>query len=215
MTLVISPHLDDGVLSLGGLIDQSIIVTVFAGIPPPWYWPSPFDNASGFTSSDAAVCARRDEDRAACAELRSEAWHLDFYDGQYGIVRDAEEIALVLGALIDQRPGVDVAVPLGLAHPDHRLVAKVCRLQVMPERARDWLVYADLPSAKLWPGHVPGALRGWERAGWVLEPADDLPPADMRRKTRAVERYVSQRRFPELAIDNLTEERRWWATYNG
>lgn len=215
MTLVISPHLDDAVLSLGGLLDQSTIVTVFAGIPPPWYWPSPFDNASGFTRSDDAVSARRDEDDAACAELRSKALHLHFLDGQYGMPRDELQIVSLLGHIIDTRPGVDVAVPLGLAHPDHRLVAKLCRLLVMPGRARDWLVYADLPSAKLWPGHIPGALRGWERAGWSLEPADDLPPADMRRKTRAVERYVSQRRFAELAIDNLTEERRWWATFNG
>jgi LmbE family N-acetylglucosaminyl deacetylase len=80
----LSPHLDDAVLSCGGMIHQQaragervVVVTVCAGDPPP-------GPLSGFTlehhsrwetPADAAA-ARRAEDRAALDRLRAEAVHL-------------------------------------------------------------------------------------------------------------------------------------------
>lgn len=205
--LVISPHLDDAILSVGGTFRGGIIATVLAGLPPEWTWPSPFDNASGFSSSRAAVEARQAEDRAACVEVDAAPLHLRYLDGQYGLPQEEEWIADALAELFWMHR--QIAVPVGLAHPDHRLVARACRTALAAVGRTKFVVYADLPSAHLWPGHVPGAVRGWERAGYTMEPVTWA--VSLAAKARAVEQYASQRRFPELAFENLTEERGWIA----
>lgn len=214
--LAISPHLDDAVLSLGGRIANSTIATVFAGIPPVWPWPAPFDSASGFEHSHEAVVARRLEDHAAARRLACTVEHLEFLDGQYHMPADRRDDLDGLGAALDRlfhenRKGT-IAVPLGLAHPDHRFVAEVAR-GALVRWPRAFIVYADLPSARLWPGHLPGAIAGWQRAGFQLEAISW--PVHLGRKREAVDCYTSQRRFPELAHDNLTEERGWRAKWVG
>lgn len=215
--LVVSPHLDDAVLSFGGAIaaeDTDVIVaTVLAGVPPEWWWPSPFDSACGFRSSHIAVTARRDEDEIALAELFAAFVHLEFLDGQYQMPVDFSAMVRALFDLIEQADYV--VVPLGVVHPDHRLVAKACRKALLIasfQRRVEIMVYADLPNSKLHPGHVAGALRGWRRAGFDLEPFDFR--VDLEAKRLACERYKSQLRFPELAFENLTEEHGWLATLN-
>lgn len=212
--VVVSPHLDDAVLSVGASIADAArrhhvrIATLLAGVPPAWTWPTPFDNASGFDDSCTAVLERRREDREACEVLGVSAWHCNFLDGQYGISRNEIRMRVALYSML--RRDVDAcALPLGLAHPDHRLVARLARRAVpagLPVR-----VYADLPAAHLWPGHIDGALRGWKRTGWRLEPIEVFP-GDLARKREAYECYRSQLRFPELAWENLQEERAWLAS---
>lgn len=212
--VVLSPHLDDAVLSFGGALAARdphcsvAIATVLAGSPPAWSWPTPFDNASGFSDSQAAIEARRLEDVDACDNVHARPIHLGFLDGQYGIANDEDFLVEVLADLF--RASDHVAVPLGLAHPDHRLAAKCCQraLSIVPPRM--FAVYAEMPAARLWPGHIPGALKGWERAGWLLEPYEW--PLNLERKRQAWEQYSSQHRFPELAWENLTEERGWLGT---
>lgn len=218
--VVLSPHLDDAVLSFGGAIAARdphcsvAIATVLAGSPPAWSWPTPFDNASGFDDSRVAVDARRAEDRDACEVLGAYAWHMGFLDGQYGTKPDEMRLRAALYAVLRQghMSSEGCAIPLGLAHPDHRLVSRLARRAAtrLP-RHRPVIVYADLPAAQLWPGHVPGALRGWARTGWHLEPFE--VKSDVARKREAFECYRSQLRFPELAWENLREERAWLATY--
>jgi LmbE family N-acetylglucosaminyl deacetylase len=83
--LVLSPHLDDAALSLGGAIHQLVrageevvVLTVFTGdepLPPA----SPFAAAMlrGWRfPAGQAMAGRRDEDRAACASLGSGLVHL-------------------------------------------------------------------------------------------------------------------------------------------
>lgn len=205
--VAISPHLDDAVLSIGGVLDQARVVTVFAGVPPEWSWPSPFDSASGFERSHIAVHCRRLEDLAALASLDCQPVHLEHLDGQYGIERDESK----LRADVAEWMSFDgIAVPLGLVHPDHRYVARVCQDAAQFLSLDGFLVFADLPGAVLEPSHVEGAVRGWERAGFRLEPCAPWTP-DILNKSRSVELYRSQRRFPELAFHNLTEEHGWIA----
>ena len=206
--LIVSPHLDDAVLSMGGTIGAgSTVLTVLAGFPPAWHWPTPFDNASGFDDSVKAVEAHRLEDQDACAELGARAEHRGFLDGQYGRPPEFTHLSDNLGDAI--RRHRRLAVPLGLAHPDHRLVASACRTALHEVGPRRWIVYADLPAAHLWPEQEEAALGQWELDGYDLEPL--CWSIDLDRKRAAVDRYVSQRRFPELAFDNLTEEHGWMA----
>jgi LmbE family N-acetylglucosaminyl deacetylase len=91
--IYLSPHLDDAVLSAGGLIyDQTRfgipveIWTIMAGYPAEVEF-SQFAQLQhfvwGFPSAQAAVSARREEDRRAAAIVGARAVHLDFLDCIY------------------------------------------------------------------------------------------------------------------------------------
>jgi LmbE family N-acetylglucosaminyl deacetylase len=91
--IYISPHLDDAVLSAGGLIYDQVrsgipveIWTILAGYPPEGEI-SQFAQLQhfmwGFPSAEAAVSARRQEDRNAAAILGAQTVHFDFLDCIY------------------------------------------------------------------------------------------------------------------------------------
>ena len=69
--LVLSPHLDDAVLSCGRLVAHyrgSVVATLFAGSPLPALVKD-WDHNCGFADSDTAVASRRSEDRLALGSL--------------------------------------------------------------------------------------------------------------------------------------------------
>ncbi|MGE5464741.1 MAG: PIG-L deacetylase family protein [Syntrophothermus sp.] len=91
--IYLSPHLDDAVLSAGGLIyDQAQtglsveIWTVMSGFPPEGEF-SQFAQLQhymwGFPTAEEAVRARREEDRRAAAVVGAGTVHLDFLDCIY------------------------------------------------------------------------------------------------------------------------------------
>ena len=91
--IYLSPHLDDAVLSAGGLIyDQTQagtpveIWTFMCGYPAPQD-VSPFADLLhaqwGFLSAEEAVRARREEDRQAAAIVGAQVTHFDFLDCIY------------------------------------------------------------------------------------------------------------------------------------
>lgn len=139
---IISPHLDDAVFSCGALIAacrNPLVVTVFAGIPPDGVDAPDWDRAAGFSSAQASVHARRQEDARALAMLAAEPVWLDFLDGQYGKRYDPVDIAVRLGRLLAMQPHGTIVAPLGLFHSDHVLVNAACML------VRE-AVHADAPA---------------------------------------------------------------------
>jgi LmbE family N-acetylglucosaminyl deacetylase len=91
--IYISPHLDDAVLSAGGLIYEQArsgtpveIWTLMCGYPPPGEF-SPYAELLhkqwGFSSADETVRKRQEEDRRAAAVLGAQAVHFDFLDCIY------------------------------------------------------------------------------------------------------------------------------------
>ena len=97
-TVVISPHLDDAVLSLGASLSHAArlgmnvtVLTVLAGDPdssePAGWW----DAQAGFRTAGEANLARRREDARACSILRVTPRWLPFEETQYG--RSPEEDA--------------------------------------------------------------------------------------------------------------------------
>src|SRR5262245_53606305 len=78
--VIVSPHLDDAVLSCGrflGAHPGTHVVTVFAGNPPAY--PEPlrlWDLQSGFAPGDDVMEVRRQEDKAALAILDASPVHL-------------------------------------------------------------------------------------------------------------------------------------------
>jgi LmbE family N-acetylglucosaminyl deacetylase len=170
MNIILSPHFDDAVLSLGGLLakegQESLVATFFAGTPPlplmrPW------DVSSGFKDSTEAMRKRIAEDKRALNLLgvtddRIRTYtHLDLqYRHKKGApVVPEPELRASLQQEIDtlvrefSAKPVKVFVP-GIegnkAHPDH-VILKHAALAVASEfpakSAVRFFFYQDLPYA--------------------------------------------------------------------
>jgi LmbE family N-acetylglucosaminyl deacetylase len=149
---VVSPHLDDAVLSCGRLInrlDDCVVLTVFAGSPSSWDVHRLWDNdICGFADGTDVVAARLREDDAALARLGASASRLGFLDEQYrepATAVDVEKIGDHIAAAIEEVKATTALMPLGIGHNDHRLTAAGCRWAALHRPRVRWLSYLDLP----------------------------------------------------------------------
>lgn len=128
---VLSPHLDDAVLSLGGTLARWAhdgatvrLVTVLANDPDSVAPAGPWDTACGFTTSGGATRARRIEDARACAVLGVEPAWLPFGDEQYG--RGADDGAIWAGVRAATDGARTVLLPgFPLTNPDHEWLTRL------------------------------------------------------------------------------------------
>ena len=198
--VVVSPHLDDAVLSCGNFMavhPGASVVTVFAGNPPA-YPTEPmrkWDVQSGFAPGDDVMETRRQEDDAALAVVDATPVHLEFIEHSYnpGDRPVAPEVLVdgLAPALSTLRPTL-VLAPFGLANPDHDVTHRACMLA--RDRLGDdvsWWCYEDNGYK-----HIPGML-AWRvsslfRSG--LWPTPVCPPTDPSetRKRAAIDCYPSQ-----------------------
>lgn len=208
--MVVSPHLDDGALSVGQLLcgwSGIVVLTVHAGTPADDAQLTTFDQHCGFASAAEAVAARRLEDVEALRIVGAGQSLLKCIDGQYGEANPYLTTA-IWQRLEELAPEV-VMFPLGLAHPDHEAVAIAGR-RILCEHPgafeHAWL-YEELPARVLWPEMVPPALDRWRAAGFdpVLDFAGTGPKE---RKRYAVRRYASQ--LWCLDMDDLFVGERLW-----
>ena len=150
--VVVSPHLDDAVLSCGEVIsqlDDCVVLTVFAGSPQSWEIHRLWDHdLCGFADGTDVVATRLREDDAALGSLGVSAARLNFLDEQYrqpGVEPSREELGELIGAGIDGTNAATVLMPLGLGHDDHRLTAAGCRHAALNRSRLHWFAYQDLP----------------------------------------------------------------------
>jgi LmbE family N-acetylglucosaminyl deacetylase len=162
--VVVSPHLDDGVLSLGAAIAawarvgaRVEVLTVLAcdaeSTAPAGGW----DRRGGFATEGEAARARRDEDRRACSLLGATARWLPFGNVDYERHGSDEEVR---AAVVEAFEGADAVLVPGfpLTQPDHRWLAELLLADGMPARLG---LYAEQPYAS--------------RLGRPLEPPAWLP----------------------------------------
>ena len=159
---ILSPHLDDAVLSCWHVLTQPgevVVINVFAGAPKRRDGVAWWDRYTGATDSSARVRERVVEDRVALSLAGRAAVNLDLLDEQY---RDRQqplpEVMEKLERLVS--PGGRIYAPAAFAnHPDHALV----RTAALRLRGEGFAVslYADLPHATLhgWPAWVIGKHR--------------------------------------------------------
>lgn len=129
-SVVLSPHLDDAVFSVGAWIanytragGEVIVVTVFAGDPLSPTPAGEWDRLCGFSTAGAASRARREEDGRACALVGAAPRWLDFLDEQYGPHDESRVWEAVRPHL---ESATTVLVPgFPLSHADHRWLADV------------------------------------------------------------------------------------------
>jgi LmbE family N-acetylglucosaminyl deacetylase len=210
--LVISPHLDDAVLSCGQLLagrPGSVVATIFAGVPRQPGLCTDWDRRCGFGSAAEAMARRREEDRAALARLGAQALWLDFCDAQYEQPAPAEDLRAALRDLLLRCRPERVLLPLGLYHGDHRQ-AHEAALSVCRE-CEVWL-YEDVPYRGM-SGVLQQRLAELQAMGRSLRPArlaGCLGAAEA--KSGALSAYASQwRAFGRHGLDDAREPERCWA----
>jgi LmbE family N-acetylglucosaminyl deacetylase len=122
---ILSPHLDDAVLSLGAAIAgwtrRGIpvrIVTVLAGHPDSSAPAGPWDRTSGFATEGEAARLRREEDRAACRVVGAEPVWLAYADAQYARGAGDDRIWAELLEAVGDAPTV-LSPGFPLQHADH------------------------------------------------------------------------------------------------
>lgn len=223
--LVVSPHLDDAVISCGQFLAAhrgTRVATVFAGVPARYAdEPSAWSVLCGFGPGDDVQSLRRAEDAAALDSLGAEPVWLDFLESMFldeGVSVEVGDVADALEALVDDVDPTIVLAPLGLANPEHVLthdaamdLRRRCR-----EAGRDvaWVCYQDVAYH-----HIPGQL-AWRVSGlfrsahWPTPVAMPVDP-DPRAKRAAIALYPSQVRGLEAdwglwrRIDAPTPEQYW------
>ncbi|MGD0167939.1 MAG: PIG-L family deacetylase [Gaiellaceae bacterium] len=189
--VVLSPHLDDAILSLGAAISQATrrgkrirIVTVFAGDPESELPSTGWDSLTGFTSVGEAARSRRLEDEKACSIVGVEPVWLPFPDNEQGGPPDVEEVTVALYSAV---AGADAILVPGfpLLHPDHDWLARLIRrLELGPRRV---VPYLEQPYALQHPTKSPPASTDGHR--WLPLHSG---PSDMLAKIRACRSYRSQ-----------------------
>jgi LmbE family N-acetylglucosaminyl deacetylase len=205
---VLSPHLDDAVLSLGAAIARAVreggsvtIVTVFAGDVESATPASNWDRLAGFATEGEAAAARRLEDAEACEILGAEPRALSFPD--YPYVGGEREPARIVEAVRAATEDVELVLLPGfpLLHADHRLLADAVTERGL--RGRRLALYAEQPYRFRQRARRPGP-------SWASIPA---ARRDRSAKWRAVRAYRTQ--LPLLQLNRgrlrrlLLYEARW------
>jgi len=218
--VVLSPHLDDAVLSAAGRLSagDAHVVTICAGIPPEDAGLSAWDAASGARSAATRARERLREDDAALAVFGAGTTRLAELGQHYrGAPYDVGSVADQLVPLL--RGIREVWLPAGIGgHGAHEGTSRAGLAAVAVTGPDEVHLYADLPYALAfsWPaehegleaelrrlGHDPAGL---SRSTWHLD--DD----QQARKQRAVTCYRTQLallgmsadgRFADPSADNL------------
>jgi len=177
---------------------------------------SPWDQLCGFKPGDDPWGARKAEDAEAMALVGAQPHYLGFSDVQYrarpvrfGRLRpwavraadaareraDCELAPQIERALESRIETLDVEtwfIPLGLGHPDHRMVGAICARLAARMQDRTWVAYVDLPYGPRSPVLVSNANKHLASLGFSIEPLDINLPPSASRKREVIACYRSQ-----------------------
>ena len=188
--VVLSPHSDDGVLSLGASMarwvrrgSSVVLLTVFALDPDSTRETEGWDRRAGFATEGEAARGRRSEDRRAAEIIGATPLWLSF--GSVDFERRGSEDDIVSG-LLDATDGAELVLVPGspLTHPDH---ADLHRLATSGVPAGRLAFYAEQPYT-------------FRKRDAPFAPVP-LDARDRLAKWRALRAYRSQ--LPLLAMDDV------------
>ena len=194
---IVSPHLDDAVLSCWMLLASAKdlrVISCFAGIPQ---------------SNPEYMIARRDEDRAVFTTLGIPYIHLDHLDMPYRLASPAvtsHDLSVDLSSHLVDSDCVWLPMSIG-RHPDHRL-ALHAGLRTAKKLGLGTVLYADLPySARQgWPARVlRGSSRPAEALGSILRPTSWTPRGRELSWWRPVIRELCIGRISPVQVTALTK----------
>ena len=210
---VLSPHLDDAVLSAWSVLrrgEEVRVVNVCTAIPEPGP-PPPWDRLTGAHDRAERMRERLEEDRDALREAGCEGIQLGFLDDQYRAAPlDEQELMAAIEEAVPEAS--ELWAPAGIgAHRDHVQVRDAAL--GLGERGGPTLrLYAELPYAARhgWPATITRrrtgqslAIEDWW-AAFLPAGVDSSPTIqplsrrEARRKARALALYRTQ--LPALGM---------------
>ncbi len=236
--IYLQPHFDDAALSCGGAIrqqtrfgQQTLVITVFGGLPPESLQPSGFARQNSQIMSlpeepTAAVTARRAEDEAAITSLGADVLWLDYLDALYrgtpayyqnnealfgpvnqGDLALDEELGTLFLTLAERAPLAAFYAPLGVGHHvDHQLVCSAA--DRLAQRKVNVKFFEDFPYVSR-----PGALEARQsELGIPMEFELTEISGQIRDKEEAIALYKSQ--VPQLfsTEDNMRQALRAYSS---
>ena len=222
--VVLSPHLDDAVLSCGMFLAAhpgTTVVTVFCGFPaeildPPNWWAQ----ISGFGPGEDVVAARRAEDERALDRLAAVPRHLDGFPERDlqpdEPIATATQVADALAEVIDDLEPSLLLVPMGLANPEHVCVhdAALMVRERLGDDGPSWIAYQDIAYHQI-PGQLAWRVAKLFKAAVWPTPVAMPVSSDLAAKREAMAEYVSQVKALETdwvlwrRIDAPTPEQYW------
>jgi LmbE family N-acetylglucosaminyl deacetylase len=129
--VALSPHLDDAVWSIGGLLADAArsgadvtVATVLAGEPSSRGPAGRWDKQCGFRSAGKAAEVRQAEDRRACAAIGARPVHLPYWDESYERDAGDDEIWAALEPIVESADRV-LAPGFPATHRDHAWLASL------------------------------------------------------------------------------------------
>lgn len=195
--IIISPHSDDAIFSLGRFVaehDNITIVSPFMGIPSD-------------EEGKQKHMTLKAEHKAACDFLGAKHVDGEFLDDVYAETRDIRKLPKWLESCLPPEVFDDeefVIIPLGIHHPDHVLVRKM-----MDEILKKWLIpkrfyYVEQPYGALYP---PIKRRQMAFIRNHYEDVYEVPIPSNRARMKAIAYYGSQldeALFDALKTDEIT-----------
>jgi LmbE family N-acetylglucosaminyl deacetylase len=222
---VVSPHLDDAVLSCGLFLAAnpgSSIVTAFSHGPSTVSPLPAWDADSRYFPDGADVMGvRRGEDISSAAMAHAGTLHLGYWDSQYRISGYGYQglpagelpaaIAADLAAQARAQPGLAWVIPLGIHHPDHVVTAEAGLIFAGSQDGPVYL-YEELPYAPRYPTVVAERKKSLSQRDWALAAEPALGFArDPAWKAAIVGCHASQRQALGRGLPNAlrSPERIW------
>ena len=231
--IYLSPHLDDAILSAGGLIRQQTQVgipvetwTFMAGVPPTEElaeFGKTMHQIWGYGTPAEAIEIRREEDRRAAAEVGARAVHFDFLDCIYrrgkngeGLYADAElpldpedadlpaQVAQAMIAWLQPDDRLVCQLAIG-GHVDHLVVRKAAEMLQRP------LTYdADIPYLLNHPNELDQNVAGMQES---LQPVSET---ELESWIAAIECYATQVESVFGSWGIMREQMQaYWSEYKG
>lgn len=223
--IIFSPHYDDAVLSLGGLLSvrnsNTTVITFFTGAPEPKVMGD-WDKISGFEDSTSALISRKNENLVA---LKSSVQKIDlgYVDSQYrksteniedlelNITKDIQNIITSYGTttkLVVYGPAI---FSEDINNPDHKIVheAFVQAIQDFPQSNVTFRFYEDFPYIERFNKESVISVKKNienETGFLVKEEKIMLRASDVNSKVGAIGKYTSQvKAFSAQGIDILKQ----------
>jgi LmbE family N-acetylglucosaminyl deacetylase len=204
--VVVSPHLDDAVLSLGATLAHAVesgakveVLTVFGYEPGSAAPTDDWDRKSGFATEGQASQQRRIEDRSACAILGVAPRWFDFSAHPYERRASMQE---VVSAVVAATAGADTVLIPGfpLEHADHAALTHALLSHGLSCRSLG--LYAEQPYSfdlRATPnGPVPAMPAAGVKSGALTWHRAGAQRRHRQLKLRAVKEYKSQ--LPQLGL---------------
>lgn len=233
VAIILSPHFDDAVLSLGGFMakkENPLIVATFFADKPAFPVRGGWDEQSGFKNSDEAIATRVRENANALEQMGSHPLNLKYVDFQYRYERnqDSEEKLLKsmerdIETILDTFNSVENVSIYGpsefggkITHPDHKLVhdafVKVANKKSgqNPLRRVRFFFYEDFPYIARYRESTTTPLKTFleqnESGISLREMPLTLSPAALDKKLESIRTYASQEKaFESLGNDIITD----------